>query len=422
MRSVSFMAAGGANFIGASAYVMRFGPTTVCVDWGGGYEGCVQRAPKFSGEIHHLLLTHGHFDHVGMVPQIVRQFPNMKIYATRGTQLLAAWLWNDSMKLASIEGRPAPYSKADIDQAFRQMTTIASGDVIPLGDGLTVEAIDAGHIFGAVSFIFRYHGAKFFFSGDVSYTDQALVHGAPEFRLDSCELLVREATYLGERFPSWERRVQHLVASFMSVVERGGKVLVPALSIGRAQEVFAICHASPLFSTVPIYMLGAKETTNIYLRHVPGAHVLSDIQRVPQREEHRIFRSARPAIVIASSGMMNPGTPSYYWSRYILPDERNMLAFVSYQNPITPGGQILHRRDAGWIQLGGEVIRCAAQVKSFQLSAHMDHRDGVALERRLKPRVVAYVHGDARRIQRHIEGAPQFPRRFMPLVGEEVLL
>ena len=420
---ISFTAAGGANSIGTSCYYFKFGATTVAVDYGGGFGK--QLEPDDLGRPDWLLVTHAHFDHAGMVPRALLKWPQVRILATRETVELADWVWEDAIRVSQRLKRPAPYTERDISAVNRRIKRCLPGEQFTIGRNLTVRVLSAGHILGAASFLFTYGDRTVFVTGDISLRRRGLIGAADELSLGHCDLLVRESTYVGlHPENTYEEQTEALAARVFKIVGDGGQVVIPTLSIDRMQEVALALHRRGVQHLADLYLVGGESPTSTYVRNLPDAFALTDVPRLESiAQQQHIMRYRKPAVIIASSGMVMPGTPSYSWVTSVLERPDCAVLFVNWQNPTTPGGALLKSQHGEWVVMPDNRYRRRCLVERFDLSSHMKEDEAHLLEQRLHPATVIHVHGEDQRIQTFLDARAGIgPQRIKSKVGREVII
>lgn len=420
MSEVSFIAGGGANSIGCSAYVLKLGDFYLMIDYGGGYDS-IYDEPQYGGPLDALLLSHGHHDHSTMVPRLCRKYPDLKVYTTAPTRELALLGWRDTLRIASRRKIDPPFSEDDIQLALASMQIIEEDKELKLTDDISVFPIHAGHILGATSFLITYKGEAYFFTNDICFHDRWLISGAPAISLERCRLLVRESTYINKSVGDREITRQKLVADAKAVLERRGRLLIPGLSIDRIQDVFGDLFQAGLW---PIYIDGARKPTEVYIKYLGArAALLNDALRFKNDGQRDQFLASRePGIIIASSGMVYPNTPSAVWAESLLYHENDAIFIVNYQPPDTQGFLLSNAVDGSCIQWNDSIIRVNCERKEFSKSAHMDGPEGEELEVRLNPDTIIYTHGEDGEIDKYLASHQDGKQRIKALVGKEVEL
>lgn len=420
MSEVSFIAGGGANSIGCSAYILKLGDFHLLIDWGGGYDSLYDE-PRHDGPVDALLLSHGHHDHATMVPRLCRRHPKLKLYATAPTRDLSLLGWHETLRIAAKKKLDPPFKKCDIDAALATIQIIEENEEFRLTDEVSVFPIHGGHILGAVSFLIRHKGEIYFFTGDTCFHNRYLIDGAPMLSLDRCRLLVRESTYINKDVGDRAEIKQKLISAASAVLERRGRLLIPGLSIDRVQDVFGDLYEAGLG---PIYIDGARKPTESYLKYLgERAAALRNALRFGGDRERAAFLSSRqPGIIIASSGMVLPNTLSSVWAERLLHRRNDAIYTVNYQSPNGQGHLLNTTPDGKFVSWNDGIVRVRCERKEFNRSAHMDGPEGEELENRLNPDVIIYTHGENAEIDRYIAGHQDQRQRIKALVGKEVEL
>lgn len=426
MSDVTFVSWGGADSIGPSCQVLKFpNGFTVAVDRGAGLSGNASgREPLVGENINAIILTHGHLDHVGMLPRVFRYWPKVRIWATYETSELAQWIWKDMQFIASQERREQPFSDEEVALTIRRTKRMIPGTPIRLSDEVTVIPVRAGHILGAVMLVFRFRGASYVVTGDMSLRDHSFIRGAEMPEAPDCRLLVRESTYVGQRpTQSRDEVKEELVAFVRERLEGGGKVVIPALSIDRLPDVCAILAEAGINRQWPVWVAGGTRPMEIYRDNLPGARPVLDAVRRFEGFRHWLgaMRSRQPMVVVASSGMMMLKTPSYDWAVSILGDDASGICQVNWTDPCSPAGILTASEYGEEVELPDGSYKRMCQVRQFRLSTHAMEDEMQELEEHLHPELVVHVHGDGERIGKFIgDTRSSGPQRIGARVGVEI--
>lgn len=422
MSEITFLAGGGANSIGCSFYRLKLGDKYIGIDWGGGY-GSSSEEPQYDGPLDYLLLSHGHYDHVGMVPSALRRWPDLKIFANAPTRDLCRLSWRQTFLRAGDRQLEPPFSVEQSKLAASSLLDLPENEPLQLGEDILVYAVNAGHILGSVSFVIVHRGEIYFFTNDICFRDRNLLVGAPELEMERCRLLVRESTYVNDVFDDRPAIEAELVAAVEAVMKppRSGRVLIASLSVDRMQDAFSILNEA---GVEPLYVDGGRAATSIYMKYL--ADKAQSLKKAfsfrGQGDRERLIESGRPAVVISSSGMVFPNTLSAMWAERFLYEERNAIFLINYQDPSGQGYALAESANGDFIRFNNSIIRRACEIKQFNLSAHMDKAEGERLEERLHPEAIIYTHGEDAKIQQYIDGHQDGKTRIKALVGKEVEL
>lgn len=392
MSNGAFTSWGSANSIDSSCHVLELGGKRIGIDYGLGDV----RSP-YDGPLDVMMYSHAHLDHMGLAPLAHTRWPKAHHYMTYESRALANCCWEDVLYIARKNREPLPYTETDIARLNSRWRRLIAGRIIDLGGGVKVTPIAAGHILGAVGFDFQYRGEHYIVTGDVSVRGHGFIEGAQIPTYERTRLLVRESTYVGQRLvESRADTIAKFVRFIKEVLARGGRVLIPAFTIDRAPEVYAILLLADIdFSQYPLYVTGGKPQAEIYQELTRDGYILSTMRRFNNRKEQVLARESRqPMIVIASSGMMMEGTASYAWGREILNEPESAICIVGWQDPNTPGGRILNATRGGTVLLptGEQQVLC--EVYRVVLTGHSYEDDMKIYEDRVNPDEVIHVHGE----------------------------
>ncbi|MBN2056412.1 MBL fold metallo-hydrolase [bacterium] len=366
-----------------------------------------------------IIVTHAHLDHTGALPALVRAFPTTPVYMTPPTFELTRILLMDSIKIMQSrwhEEREVPlYGEAAVAAMLQAVTTVPFGQRLALGPDCRMVFFPAGHIAGAAAIGLRTVEGNVFFSGDFSIDEQLTVGGmaAPRFKP---HVLVTEATYGGRLHASRKLEERRLVERVAETVASGGKVLIPAFALGRAQEIILILRRAMAAGTIPAFPVHVDGMVRnicatysrfpLYLatrlrREInkwgdPFFGVLDAIKPVVQPDDRRRLVEGPPCCIVTSSGMLTGG-PSLFYAALLAGDKANLIAITGYQDEEAPGRKLMAMASGAehsFIHEGSEVtVNCA--VETYALSAHADSGQIAGLAAQLTPREVVLVHGDA---------------------------
>ena len=375
-----------------------------------------------------VVLSHAHVDHVGRLPLLARRGFHGPIYATPATRDLSAVMLADAAHIQEKDatwllrcGKAGPgaeplYGLADAVAVQELIVGLPYRRIIHLRKHLTVEFTDAGHILGSASVDLRLAEPaphRLVFSGDIGRSGLPIVRDPqpPEGPVDT---LIIEATYADRNHESVDDAERRLGELVRQVAARGGKVLVPAFALGRAQELIYSLHRlwrSRAIPEIPIYVDSplAIDLTAVFRLHpeifdrreslIEDGATLFDFPLVryvrDAAESKRLNSMPGPAVIVAASGMAESGRILHHLA-HNLGDHRNCVLFVGFQAEHTLGRRLQEGREIVRV-LGDDVERRAEIVTISGYSAHADRSELRAWVRRLggPVRRAFVVHGEA---------------------------
>ena len=410
---------GGEQEIGGSCVLVTAAGARLLVDAGTrphGMDAATLAPPTLAAALaeplHGIVVTHAHNDHAGWVPAVLAAQPDVPVFATEATAALLSTMWVDTAKVlarrASEAGDPtaAPYGLGQVQHAVSRLRTVRFGQRRQIGP-LWIELFPAGHIVGAAGVVVGAGERRVVVSGDVSGPGQRTVGGvAVPDSAGGADLLLLESTYASAgRQPPREHAVAQFIRDVSSILDHGGRVLVPAFALGRAQEVALLCAEH--LPDVPVLIDGlARDVAEIYeTQPGPDGQPLrifgGRVRPVPPGGTRRELARLCSGIVIATSGMLNAG-PAVTWARVLLPDPAAGVMVVGYQDEESPGGRLLALAEAGGGQFslpgrsGEEAVPVAARVARYGLGAHASADELVTIAATAAAREVLLVHGEPR--------------------------
>ena len=425
---------GGANEVGASSTLIKIDGYRILVDagirMGPGQDSQLPDFPDFDkvGVPDAVLLTHAHADHTGALPLLrALWLAGVKMYWTPTTKAITREsLEHNAERMQreeQEEGKQPLYLRDDVDVFLHCMEEeVPWLEPVPICGDVTATWIPAGHILGAAMIYIQGKHESILMTGDVSVTPQSTILGLDMENLPyQPDVMVMESTY-GNRQHEVTRKqeAKRLAKDVEKVVAAGGKVLIPAFAVGRSQEVLLILKHAMARAEIrefPVYVDGmVREVNRIYSDPNFGNELLPSLRRksergenlfypdfikkVASRDESNSILSGEPCCIVASSGMLVGGMSSYY-AKYLASDPKNLIAITGYQAEGTSGRALLDLANAGestdemW-KLNDDVsvpVKC--RVERYSLSAHADSKELLKLVKKVKPRKLFLVHGDA---------------------------
>jgi Cft2 family RNA processing exonuclease len=419
---VELVFCGGAGEVGASCYLLSVDGKNVLFDSGIRMDSTQDKLPDFriiqeKGGLDAIFISHAHLDHTGALPLISREYPNASIYMTHATKDLVRVLLYDSLKvMGQQEGEIPIYAEVHVEHMLNRILCFSPEYTIrPFNDSdIKVTFYHAGHIAGGSSIFLQSGEGSVFYSGDISLTNQFTVGGAviPKLRPD---IAVIESTYGDKLHANRQTEEERLARMVGEVIEEGGKVLIPAFALGRAQEVILILKRAMNRNKLPrfkVFVDGmVREICRMYrlnpnyLRSSLAKRIWRNIdiffdewiQPVTNRTmREAVIEDSDPCCIISSSGMLTGG-PSQWYAEKLAGDRKNFIAITGYQDEEAPGRRLLDLLDLPvedrFLQLGDKQVPVRCRVESYSLSAHADKTQLIGLVHNLSPRQVFLVHG-----------------------------
>ncbi|MDZ4859213.1 MAG: MBL fold metallo-hydrolase [Candidatus Hydrogenedentes bacterium] len=453
MSTITFKAIGGGAEIGANSYVISAGGHDVLLDCGlhpkkEGLDalpefGLLERAPEA------ILVSHGHIDHCGAVPYVMRDFPATPCYTTHPTVSIMDRMLHNSVSVMGTLGtergiREYPlYTHSDVDSALRRCHGLHYEREFDLTWDSPFRASfhHSGHVLGSASVLLRNEGHTLLYSGDVCMTHQELMAGMTlldkKIAVDSLMIECTRATHEIGHTITFEGEVERFAENATAVLTLGGSVLVPSFALGRTQEMLNVIsrlQGQGRIPDVPVYSSGlGRAMYEIYskfsdlLRPESVLRPLQEFNRIGDVWDGGVRRELlrRPCIIVATSGMMVENTPSALIAMEMVRDPRHAIFFVGYLDPDTLGAKLM-RADLGdalsFERDGPPVTIKTMNRKSFNFSAHAHREDLVRLIDHIAPKNLIFVHGDPDATAWMKENTSSVYRKFIPSIGETLPL
>ncbi|TVP52454.1 MAG: MBL fold metallo-hydrolase [Halomonadaceae bacterium] len=419
---VTFM--GGTETVTGSRFLVESENARILVDCGlfQGYKWLRERnwqAPLFDIDgIDAVVLSHAHLDHSGYIPRLYHLGYRGPVYCQHATLDLCGLLLPDSGFIQEEDARffhrhhlskhakPEPlYDRETAEKSLTLFKSVDFGEVFTVGD-MKIHIQPVGHLLGAGSVIIEADGKRIGFSGDVGRQDDLFMY--PPKPLPELDLLVLESTYGNRRHETgdpWEQ----LAMVVNETAAKGGVLLVPSFTVGRAQlmqHMLVTLMAEKRIPQLSIFLDSpmAIDASHIYKRHA-SQHRLSEgqcqwmcqgVTYTRGVEESRALEEIRyPHIIIAGSGMLTGGRILHHMKR-LMANHRTTLLFTGFQAGGTRGSHLVNGAES--VKIHGEYIPCKARVAVLDgLSGHGDYLEIAdwLKQSALKPGTrIQLVHGE----------------------------
>jgi metallo-beta-lactamase family protein len=384
-------------------------------------------------DIDAVLLSHAHIDHCGNLPNLVNQGFAGPIYCTPATRALAAVMLGDSAKIQEEDaaylnrhrdrGEPPVeplYDGRDVFRTLLRLRAVPYDTPTPVGPGLEVTFADAGHLLGSAIVHLRLDtpggSRRLTFTGDLGRPGQPILRDpAP---LPPADLILTESTYGGHTHEPVEETAERLGDVVRRTADRGGKIIIPAFSVGRTQAIVFFLHQlrrAGRLPEVPVFVDSpmAVRATEVFRAHPEcfDAATLALLAADPDlfgehphiryidkvHESIALNRRPEPCLIISASGMCEAGRILHHL-KHNIEDRRNTVLIVGYQAPDTLGRRLVDRLPE--VRILGRTVPLRAEVVVLNgLSSHADHGE---MMRSLTPllgtaRKVRLVHGEPER-------------------------
>ncbi len=362
-----------------------------------------------------VIVSHAHVDHCGNLPNLVRQGYQGPIYCTPATRDLMAVMLADSARIndedtyvSQVIGRAgrSGYSRLDTELTIRQCIGVPYQQPVDVSSTVQMRFIDAGHILGSAMVQLRMSQAGRSYS--ITFTGDLGRRGLPFLSEPSpvpgSDLVICESTYGGKRHDTVEQMAHKLSEVVKRTVARGGKVLIPAFSLGRTQIVVHYLQrwmSAGLLPWLPIWVDSplAMDIAQVYQQHSPsfqagGCSGEPEVHYVGSAEESRELSQLRDPYVLVASGGMCDGGRILQHLKYHIDDPRTTLVLVSYQAPYSLGARLMELKPT--VRFHGRTWNKWIDVVQMNgFSGHADHDDFLTLLGPLagQARQVRLVHG-----------------------------
>lgn len=416
--NISLISHGAAREVTGTCHELRIGDKQILLDCGffqGKRKEATEKNAFFGFEprnIDALVLSHGHMDHAGRIPLLYKRGFTAPIYCTYATQDITEVMLQDSayiqekdedfarrhMKDTMIPSVGPLYTQADATECMKLFVGKNYHEPFQVIPGVTCQFLEAGHILGSAMMVIDIErpgqkSLRIGFTGDVGRNTLPIIRD-PE-NMPPVDYLISESTYGNREHEDITTARDKLRDAIIKTAGRGGKVLIPAFSLERTQEIVYDLHilwdqkeipAIPIIIDSPL----ASKVTDIFQKHpecfdhdmyerfLKKAHnpfKFSLVKYTESMEESKALNGAiGPMLIMAGSGMCEAGRIRHHLKNE-LADPRNMVIAVGFMAEYTLGRRLLNP-DITEVKIFNETVRKKAEILYINAySGHADKRD-----------------------------------------------
>jgi metallo-beta-lactamase family protein len=360
-----------------------------------------------------LILSHAHIDHSGLIPKLVKDGFSGKIYCTPATRDLAIILLEDSAGIQQTEANnqqkngnrngsseiycPEPlFSPDDVKATVPLFTEVEYDLWLKIDEETELMFSDAGHLIGSAVVHLKLHEddevKTLTFTGDIGRYRNVILNPPKSFH--QADYIIMESTYgdsLHDLSLGTPDKLLHHIKN--TCINKKGKLLIPAFSVGRTQELLFALNQLELENRLPDlsyyvdsplaikatdvvkrYPRYFKESVKKILETDSDPFLFKGLKYIVDSEDsQQLSKSDEPCVIIAASGMAEAGRIRHH-IRHNIETISNTILIVGYCDPESLGGQLLAGKDGVYIM--GDAYQVKADVASIQsLSAHGDYND-----------------------------------------------
>ena len=400
-------------------------------------------------------MSHAHIDHCGRIPKLVKDGFRGQIICTSATRDLSSIMLLDSAHIQESDAKHDSkrqhknikplYTEKDSKICLRYFTSIEYDIWHPINEFVKVQFLDAGHILGSATVTLKItenNKETFFgFSGDVGRYNRPVLKDPVQ--MPALDYLICESTYGGkkhEETPESDEKFLQIIKD--TILTKKGKLIIPAFSIGRTQEILyrldklytegrleniKVFVDSPLaINATDVFIMHPEcfdEEMHQFLMTDDNPFGWKNMKYVKTVEESKALNeSNQPCMIIAGSGMANAGRVKHHIFHQVDQD-KNTILIVGYCADGTIGQRLIQKPET--IKIFGIEKKVAAQIEVMSsMSAHADEPEllqFVSNQDKEKLKSIFLVHGELKR-QEAFKTALQnnnFKKIIIPELGDE---
>jgi uncharacterized protein len=426
---VRITALGGARQVGRSCFLMQTPVSRVLIDCGVDVSSQDKNkypyleAPELDlATIDAVILSHAHLDHSGLIPYLYKMGYKGPVYMTAPTRDISALMALDFIGVAYKQAAAPLFKSTDVRSMVKHSITLNYQEVTDITPDIRITMYNAGHTLGSSMIHFNIGNGlhNYIYSGDIKFGKSRSLEAAATYfpRLETLQL---EATYGGKdcNYPSRKDSEEELLKFINDVISNGGKVLLPELGTGHAQEKMLILEdamRNGKLPKVPVYIDGMIWDINAihtaypdFLSNSLRANIFADknpfvsdiFSRVGSPHERKNVIEGGPCIVLATSGMLIGGASVEYLREWA-DSPNNGLCLSCYQPAGGLGRQIKEGLKEAKFDVNGKIETVPIKLKLISIegfSGHSSRNELMAFMNNInpKPRKIIINHGEQSR-------------------------
>lgn len=360
-----------------------------------------------------ILVTHFHLDHAAALPFLTEKTGfKGRVYMTHPTKAILKWLLNDFIRVINSSSDQDFYTEEDLEKCYNRIIPVDYHQEFDI-NGIKVTALNAGHVLGAAMFLIEIENSKMLYTGDFSREEDRHLRAAesPGCKLDA---LITESTYGVQCHLPRSEREYRFTSTISSIVERGGRCLLPVFALGRAQELLLILEEhwemNKNLHGIPIYYVSAlaRRCMTVYQAYV---NMMNErIQKISLRrnpfnfkhvqnlKDMQSFKDVGPCVMMASPGMLQSGCSRDLFERWCS-ERRNGVVIPGYCVEGTLAKEILSEPKEVESSKGG-MLKLNMSVEYISFSAHVDYTQNSQFIDECSPDNLFFVHGELNEMMR----------------------
>jgi len=383
-------------------------------------------------EVDYMVLSHAHIDHSGLIPMLVKYGFTGKIFGTEATLDLTEILLKDSAHIQEAdskfinkkrfnEGRELVeplYTTEDVEDAILQFEPVPYETPYKIDEDIELELFDEGHIIGSATIFLKIMEdgklTKIGFSGDVGRYNDPILRSPQAF--PQVDYMLIESTYGNRLHDKIEETPEHLRELIVETcINKRGKLIIPAFSVGRTQELLYALNELELNHRLPDvrYYVDSPlsvAATNVVKKHPEcfnsalqkimkfdndpfdfrGLHFIED-----KRDSQALNDIQDPCVIMSASGMAEAGRVKHHIANSI-GNPKNTILMVGYCAKNTLGARL--KEHPSEVNIFGDMFKVRADIRQIEsMSAHADYNDLIQYLSILEPEKVKrvfVVHGE----------------------------
>ncbi|TKR69592.1 hypothetical protein L596_021732 [Steinernema carpocapsae] len=420
---LTFTPLGSGQEVGRSCHVLSFKGKKIMLDCG--VHPGMQSAESLPlidfvecESIDIMLITHFHLDHCGALPWLLQKTAfRGRCFMTHATKAIYRMLIGDFIKIAKFGGAEGNnktlFTEDDLERTMEKIECIDYHEQKEV-NGIRFWCYVAGHVLGACMFMIEIDSVRLLYTGDFSRQEDRHLCSA-ELPSVKPDILVCESTYGTQVHEPRDERERRFTSFVYDVVMRGGRCLIPAFALGRAQELLLILdefwEQHQELHEIPVYYASslAKKCMAVYQTFVGAMneHVQNQIgsksnpfvfKHVSNLKSMDHFDDVGPCVVLASPGMLQNGLSRDLFEMWC-PDPKNGCIIAGYCVEGTLAKHILSEPEE-ILSLTGQKLPMRLQVGYMSFSAHTDYEQTSEFIRLVKPAHLILVHGEMTEMNR----------------------